>query len=111
MPISKREVVIEERSFVICILAKCYCRDEIEGDELGRTCITNGRDENTNIILYIILNGKTSLGKSRLKLENNVKVANKVQGIHLNHNREQRRVLVSTIELRLLWGPLHVIVS
>jgi hypothetical protein len=70
---SEREYVTEERSFMIRTLPKCYYRRMRWAQHVVRMV----EMRNTHGILDVSLNGKKSVGKSKLKWENNVKVAGK----------------------------------
>jgi len=55
------------------LLVKYYSGDKIKGDEMGRTCGTNG-EENCIEGFGWVTKGKKSLQRHRHKLEDNIKM-------------------------------------
>jgi hypothetical protein len=76
---------------------------QVKEDEMGRKCSTNGEKRNANMILVGNPEGKRSLGRTRRRWVNNIKMYLREIGgdgmdwINLAQDRNQWRVLVNML--------------
>jgi hypothetical protein len=93
----------------LVLFTKYKWNDKVKEDEMGRACSTNREKSNPYRILVGKPEGKISLGRSRRRWEDNIRMDLRKIGwggmdwIDLAQDRDQWRVLVNTV--MNLWVP------
>jgi hypothetical protein len=94
------------------LFAKCNYNYEVEEDEMGRACSTNGEKRNSYRILVEKPEGKRPLGRARRRWEDNIRMDIReikwggMDLVGLSQDRDQWRARVNTV--MNLWVPQNV---